>query len=65
MLQELQPSVVQSSRHVSEMYLMQGHVDMVTEKNNDVNHDFYNDPLRLQRDGAWLKVHGHRTGAAA
>ena len=45
--------------------MMQGHVDMVTEKNNDVNHDFFNDPLRLQRDGSWLKVHHHQIDAAA
>ena len=37
-------------------YTPQGHVDMVTEKNNDVDHDFYKDPLRLQSDGTWLKV---------
>ena len=35
---------------------MQGHVDMVTEKNNDVEHDFFKDPLCLQSDGTWLKV---------
>ena len=35
---------------------VQGHVDMVTEKNNNVDHDFFNDPLRLQSDGSWLKV---------
>lgn len=35
---------------------VKGHVDMVTEKNSDVVHDFFNDPLRLQSDGAWLKV---------
>lgn len=35
---------------------MQGHVDMVTEKNSDVAHDFFNDPLRLKSDGTWLKV---------
>ncbi len=29
---------------------------MVTEKNSDVQHDFFNDPLRLQSDGIWLKV---------
>lgn len=38
---------------------MQGHVDMVTEKNNDVKHDFFNDPLRLKSDGSWLKVRSH------
>lgn len=41
---------------VSIRLLMQGHVDMVTEKNNGVNHDFFNDPLRLKSDGTWLKV---------
>lgn len=41
----------------SRVSLMQGHVDMVTEKNNDVNHDFFTDPLQLQSDGNWLKVH--------
>lgn len=29
---------------------------MVCEKNNDVQHDFYKDPLRLVRKGDWLKV---------
>ena len=38
------------------LWLVQGHVDMVTEKNSDVVHDFFNDPLRLQSDGVWLKV---------
>ena len=31
-------------------------MDMVTEKNNDVEHDFFKDPLCLQSDGIWLKV---------
>ena len=31
-------------------------MDMVTEKNRDVVHDFFNDPLRLLSDGVWLKV---------
>ena len=34
----------------------QGHVDMVTEKNSDVVHDFFKDPLRLCSDGTWLKA---------
>lgn len=34
----------------------QGHVDMVTEKNSDVNHDFHKDALKLVRNGDWLKV---------
>ena len=36
--------------------MLQGHIDMVCEKNNDVVHDFYQDPLKLVRQGEWLKV---------
>lgn len=32
---------------------------MVCEKNNDVVHDFYKDPLKLVKNGEWLKVRGH------
>jgi hypothetical protein len=37
---------------------VQGHVDMVTEKDSDSDHDFMKDPLRLHitHDGRWLKV---------
>ena len=35
---------------------MQGHVDMVTEKNKEVQHDFFKDGIRLRREGDWLKV---------
>ncbi len=28
----------------------------VTEKNNDTKHDFFTDPIRLIRQGDWLKV---------
>ena len=29
---------------------------MVCEKNNDVQHDFHKDPLKLVKKGDWLKV---------
>lgn len=29
---------------------------MVTEKNKEVQHDFFKDGIRLRRDGDWLKV---------
>ena len=29
---------------------------MVCEKNSDVVHDFYKDPLKLVKHGEWLKV---------
>ncbi len=35
---------------------MQGHIDMVCEKNNDVQHNFHKDPLKLIKKGEWLKV---------
>ncbi len=40
------------------LHAPQGHLDMVTEKNSDVQHDFFTDALTLRRsqDGAWLMV---------
>lgn len=43
--------------------VIQGHIDMVCEKNEDVQHDFFNDPLKLKRDGDWLKAVGTTLGA--
>ena len=45
--------------------IVQAHVDMVCEKNDDVQHDFLVDPVRfrLQQDGDWLKAHGTTLGA--
>jgi di/tripeptidase len=41
----------------------QGHIDMVTEKNNDVQHDFFRDPIRLRLDDGWIKAEGTTLGA--
>lgn len=43
--------------------IVQGHIDMVTEKNADVNHDFDNDPIRLLRQDGWIKADGTTLGA--
>lgn len=43
--------------------LLQGHTDMVCEKNADVEHDFLKDPLRLRTDGRWLRATGTTLGA--
>jgi dipeptidase D len=43
--------------------ILQGHMDMVCEKNNDVNFDFMNDPIELEVDGEWLKAKGTTLGA--
>jgi dipeptidase D len=42
---------------------LQGHVDMVCEKNADVEFDFSKDPIDLQRDGDYLKAVGTTLGA--
>jgi dipeptidase D len=42
---------------------LQGHIDMVCEKNRDIIHDFFNDPIKLVRDGDWIKADGTTLGA--
>ena len=43
--------------------VLQGHLDMVCEKNNDVEFDFMNEAIRVVRDGDWLKADGTTLGA--
>jgi dipeptidase D len=43
--------------------VLQGHIDMVCEKNSDVEHDFENDPIDTYIDGEWVKAHGTTLGA--
>ena len=43
--------------------VLQSHVDMVCEKNNDVEHDFLTDPIETVIDGEWLKAKGTTLGA--
>ena len=43
--------------------VLQGHIDMVCEKNNDKVHDFENDPLTIYRDGDWITADGTTLGA--
>ena len=43
--------------------VFQSHVDMVCEKNSDVEHDFDNDPIQAYVDGDWLKAKGTTLGA--
>ncbi len=42
---------------------MQGHLDMVTEKNAETVHDFMKDPLTLERVGDAIKAKGTTLGA--
>lgn len=43
--------------------ILQSHVDMVCEKNNDVKHDFLTDPIQTEIDGEWLRAKGTTLGA--
>ncbi len=43
--------------------ILQAHMDMVPQKNNDVVHDFEKDPIETYIDGEWLKAKGTTLGA--
>ena len=43
--------------------VMQGHLDMVAEKNADVKHDFDKDPIQPYVDGDWVKAKGTTLGS--
>lgn len=47
----------------SPIVIMQGHVDMVCEKNKGTEHDFDNDPIKLKIEGVWLTAEGTTLGA--
>lgn len=43
--------------------ILQSHIDMVCEKNNDVQHNFLTDPIQTEIEGDWLKAKGTTLGA--
>ena len=43
--------------------ILQAHMDMVAEKNNDVEHDFLKDHIQTYIDGEWVKAKGTTLGA--
>ncbi|KAG2497779.1 hypothetical protein HYH03_004051 [Edaphochlamys debaryana] len=43
--------------------VIQGHIDMVCEKDPACAHDFSADPLRLVKEGDWIKARGTTLGA--
>ncbi|ARD40524.1 beta-Ala-His dipeptidase [Edwardsiella ictaluri] len=43
--------------------VLQAHLDMVPQKNNDTNHDFTRDPIQAYIDGDWVKARGTTLGA--
>src|ERR1051325_7319996 len=50
-------------RERAPMVLLQGHLDMVCEKNEGTKHDFATDPIEVTRDGDWLRAGGTTLGA--
>lgn len=43
--------------------ILQAHMDMVPQKNNDTVHDFTKDPIQTYIDGDWVKAKGTTLGA--
>ncbi|WP_448565816.1 aminoacyl-histidine dipeptidase [Thalassotalea ganghwensis] len=43
--------------------ILQAHMDMVPQKNNDTVHDFLTDPITPYIDGEWVKAKGTTLGA--
>lgn len=43
--------------------ILQAHLDMVPQKNEDTNHDFVKDPLKPYVDGDWVKADGTTLGS--
>lgn len=43
--------------------ILQAHMDMVPQKNNDVEFDFEKDPIQAYVDGEWVKAKGTTLGA--
>jgi dipeptidase D len=43
--------------------ILQGHLDMVPQKNADTVHNFEKDPISLRIDGEWVKANGTTLGA--
>ncbi len=43
--------------------ILQGHLDMVPQKNSDKKHDFEKDPIETIIDGEWVRANGTTLGA--
>ncbi len=47
----------------AETVILQGHMDMVCEKNSDVEHDFTKDPIQAEIKGEWIQANGTTLGS--
>jgi dipeptidase D len=52
-----------AGREAAPMVLLQGHLDMVCEKNEGTAHNFDTDPISIVRNDDWLKANGTTLGA--
>ncbi|HEY4960706.1 MAG TPA: aminoacyl-histidine dipeptidase [Terriglobales bacterium] len=52
-----------AGREAVPMALLQGHLDMVCEKNEGTAHNFDTDSIKIIRDGDWLKADGTTLGS--
>jgi dipeptidase D len=43
--------------------ILQGHIDMVCEKNSDVDFDFGKDPIQAEKEGDWISAKGTTLGS--
>ena len=50
-------------REKAPMALLQGHLDMVCEKNEGTPFNFDTDPIKVYRDGDWIKAEGTTLGS--
>lgn len=50
-------------RENAPVVVLQAHMDMVAEKNSDIDHDFLKDPIQTYIDGDWVKAKGTTLGA--
>ncbi len=49
--------------NATDYLMMQAHIDMVCEKNKDVDHDFEKDPIQLMIQDGWVTAKGTTLGA--
>lgn len=47
----------------TEGVILQGHIDMVCEKNSDVDHDFSKHPIKARVEGEWVQAQGTTLGS--
>ncbi len=52
-----------AGREGADIVILQSHLDMLCEKNKDVQHDFMSDPIRPRVEGDWVYATGTTLGA--